>query len=431
MNTYKSIEKKGKGLREVLLNISFRKLWVAQIFSQLADKFLIVLTVYLITENWSESTILIGYDQKKLITLLATGIYISNSLPAIFFGTFAGIASDLWPRLKVMILSNYLRAVFSTLIPFCLLNGPVFFRISWGYWYLILITFFISFLTQFFTPAEQSSIPLLIDQENLLAANSLYQATTMGATILGFAFGYPLLRMAKFIGYKIGFNGGEFILLPICYLIASIVLNKVYIPEKINYKIKKNIFKEILSGINILKRMALIRSAIFQLVILYSLMAALWVLTINLSTSIPELGPTKFGTLLSFCGLGIAIGAVYLAQKGYLLSKRKLSTLGLLLITLCLLLLTQFEGLLISTLITCLTLGIGASLVAIPAQTIIQEKTPPKDLGKILGLQNNLINIALSAPLVIAGGLVSRFGASPVLFLLAAFTLFGAIFKHP
>ena len=48
-------------------------------------------------------------------------------------------------------------------------------------------------------------------------------------------------------------------------------------------------------------------------------------------------------------------------------------------------------------------LGFCAALVGIPMQTTIQEKTPEDMRGKVFGLQNNLINIALSLPLALAG----------------------------
>ena len=51
------------------------------------------------------------------------------------------------------------------------------------------MTFLESILTQFFAPSEQAAIPVLVPNQHLLAANSLYQATSMGATILGFALG--------------------------------------------------------------------------------------------------------------------------------------------------------------------------------------------------------------------------------------------------
>ena len=50
--------------------------------------------------------------------------------------------------------------------------------------------------------------------------------------------------------------------------------------------------------------------------------------------------------------------------------------------------LTQAEGSQILTLVFCTSLGLGAALVAIPAQTTIQEETPVNQRGKVFGLQN-------------------------------------------
>ncbi len=60
-------------------------------------------------------------------------------------------------------------------------------------------------------------------------------------------------------------------------------------------------------------------------------------------------------------------------------------------------------------------LGIGASLIGVPMQTLIQQQTPPEMHGKVFGFQNNAVNIALSAPLGIAGPLTDAVGLRTVL----------------
>tara|TARA_B100000614_G_C14185872_1_gene343405 strand:- start:160 stop:555 length:396 start_codon:yes stop_codon:yes gene_type:complete len=127
----------------------------------------------------------------------------------------------------------------------------------------------------------------------------------------------------------------------------------------------------------------------------------------------------------------MALGAVMMAQLGHHFSRRRLTAAGLSLITFSLVLLSQFKGSLNSTLALCGILGVGAALVAIPAQTTIQEETPVSQRGRVFGLQNNLINIALSLPLVLAGTLVSSIGLSPVLWLLALMALFAALLERP
>ena len=433
------------GLLKVLKNKRFRSLWIGQIFSQLADKFYIVLMVYLIAQYWvsidsqSNDAILgvatamrMNFETRaQKITLLATGIYIANTIPAILIGTIAGIIADRFPKTLIMVISNTLRALLAMLVPFCLIPGPSWLGLSWGYWAILIMTFIESLLTQFFAPAEQSAIPLLIKKDNLLAANSLYQTTSMGATIVGFALGEPVLRIFKIILNMFNIQGGEFFLLPCCYGIAAITIRTIHLKENFNFKKQPNLRNEFKESLQILKEKPTIRIAILNLVILYSLLAALYVLTITLASSIPSLGPTRFGALLATSGIGVAIGALLIAQLGNSLNKKVLPTIGLGSITICLILLGQAKGDLTFTLIICCFLGISAALVAIPAQTTLQEDTPEDQRGKVFGLQNNLVNISLSLPLVVVGALVSRFGLIAVLWLLALLALFAAFLERP
>ena len=142
--------------------------------------------------------------------ILVTGIFIANTIPAMLFGSLAGVWADRWPKRPLMVASNALRALLLLLTPLCVLNGPNWLGLSWSYWALIGMTFLESILTQFFAPAEQATIPLLVPKKHLLAANSLYQATSMGATIVGFALGDPILRLLSRIFQNVGISGGSF-----------------------------------------------------------------------------------------------------------------------------------------------------------------------------------------------------------------------------
>ncbi|MFM7676900.1 MAG: MFS transporter, partial [Synechococcus sp.] len=184
----------------------FRRLWLGQVFSQLADKFYIVLMVFVIAQYWvtetsaanpalAEAAAVMRMDvetRAQMITLLATGIYVANTIPAMVLGTVAGVWADRWPKRGVMVASNALRALLVLLAPLTLLPGPQWLGLGWGYWALVLMTLLESVLTQFFAPAEQAAIPLLVPPHQLLAANSVYQATSMAATIVGFALGDPI-----------------------------------------------------------------------------------------------------------------------------------------------------------------------------------------------------------------------------------------------
>ena len=434
-----------RGLQAVIRLDGFRRLWIGQIFSQLADKFYIVLMVFLIAQYWvssdpqsngalAEVASAIRMDietRSERITLLATGIYVANTVPAILLGLLAGVWADRWPKRRVMVASNAMRALLVLAVPVCLLPGPLFLGLSWGYWALMLMTFLESVLTQFFAPAEQAAIPILVPSHLLLAANSLYQATSMGATIIGFALGEPILRLLNKAFLSLGLAGGEYLLLPFCYGMAALSLSTIRMRETVHDVREIGLGREIREGLQVLVKRPSVRRAMRNLVLLYSLLAAMYVLAISLAGSISRLGPTGFGSLLAMSGLGMAIGAVLTAQIGHQISRHHLGATGLATITFCLVLLGQLQGKLLITLMLCLLLGIGAAFVAIPAQTTLQEDTPERERGRVFGLQNNLINIALSLPLVMAGTLVSSVGLEPVLLLLAALALLAAVLERP
>ncbi|MCP9849067.1 MFS transporter [Cyanobium sp. Morenito 9A2] len=423
----------------------FRRLWIGQVFSQLADKFYIVLMVFLIAQYWvtdspqssgalAEAATVLRMDletRAQMITLLATGIYAANTIPAMFLGLVAGVWADRWPKREVMVASNGIRTVLTLLVPLCLIDGPHWLGLSWGYWGLVVITFLESVLTQFFAPAEQAAIPLLVPQPLLLAANSLYQVTSMGATIVGFALGDPLLRLLRTLLSHVGLQNGEFLLLPLCYGAAALVISTIQIEERPRPDSTTTVWNEIGEGLEVLRDRATVRNAMLQLVLLYSLLAALYVLAISLASTIESLGPTQFGVLLAMSGLGLASGAVGVAQVGHDFSRRRLAATGLGTIAFSLVLLGQVRGNLVVTLALCAVLGVGAAMLAIPAQTTIQEDTPESLRGKVFGLQNNMINIALSLPLVLAGAVVSRYGLLPVLWVLAGLAVVAALLERP
>ena len=63
-----------------------------------------------------------------------------------------------------------------------------------------------------------------------------------------------------------------------------------------------------------LREVPSVRGAMLHLVLLYSLLAALYVLALQLAALIASLGPSGFGALLAMSGVGMAIGAIVIAQ---------------------------------------------------------------------------------------------------------------------
>jgi len=70
-------------------------------------------------------------------------------------------------------------------------------------------------------------------------------------------------------------------------------------------------------------------------------------------------------------------------------------------------------------------LGLGFSLVMIPARAILQEHPPAAMRGRVVAAQLTLANAANTLPLLLAGGLADLIGIRRVL-ILVALTVLGA-----
>ncbi|MCS6782355.1 MAG: MFS transporter [Gloeomargarita sp. SKYBB_i_bin120] len=382
---------------------NFLLLWLAQVFSQVGDKVYLVLMTTLLDQQLG--------DQAQ-ITPWVSGIMVAFTIPAVLFGSVAGVLVDRWRKQQVLLWTNGLRgALVLLLVPVLGLGWS-----PWRTWlFLLAVTFAVSTLTQFFAPAEQAAIPLLVPKEQLLSANSLYTTTMMGSLVVGFALGDPLLRWASH-----WLPQGPELLVAGAYWSAALLLVGLRAPERVLTVTHTfaQVWQDLREGWAMLQARPLLGKAVARLVVLYSVFAALAVLTIQLAEQL--LRPSQFGFLLAAAGVGVALGALMLhlwpglgqwPGGGSLVMGG--AFIGLALTTHSLVGAFLWHGL----------LGFGAALATIPLQTLLQTETPEAMRGKVFGLQNNAVNIALSLPLAVTGVLATSVGL-PTVFLGLAGVMF-------
>jgi predicted MFS family arabinose efflux permease len=380
------------GFQALLKNRSFMVLWFGQVVSQVADKVFFVLLISLL-ENYQSPP---GFENS-----MRSALMIAFTLPAILFGSAAGIFVDRLPKKQVMIAADILRAALMLLIPL----------LPKQFFILLVITFLISSVTQFFAPAEQAAIPLLVRRENLMSANALFTTTMMGSLIVGFAIGEPVLSLVKTWA---GEDSQEFFVAGV-YLLAALSGLFVTLKEKkLNTKDLGlhpwNDFKE---GLRYLWQNRLVRNAMMQLTVLYSVFAALTVLAFSLAERI-GLKPTQFGFLLAAAGIGVVFGAGILGNWGDRFHHQPLPLVGFVSMAFVLAVFTFTKHIGLGLALSGL-LGLAASLIGVPMQTVIHTATEETMRGKVFGFQNNVVNIALSVPLAVAGPLTDRLGLGVVL----------------
>ncbi len=227
------------GFGALLKNRGFMLLWIGQLVSQLADKVFFVLMIALL-ENYSP---LPGLAQNSMYSTLM----LSFTIPAILFGSAGGIFVDRLPKKLIMVGSDVVRGILTLCLPLL----PREFLI------LLILTFAISTVTQFFAPAEQAAIPLLVKRENLLAANALFTSTMMGALIVGFAIGEPILSLAK---SWMGEEYGQELVVGGLYILSAAIMQPIKFKEP--KQPRGNIGHQITLGLNSLKACAISRKTL-------------------------------------------------------------------------------------------------------------------------------------------------------------------------
>jgi MFS family permease len=162
------------GFRTLLKKRNFVRLWLAQLISMTvfnATNYALIVLIGKITS----SSIMIGL------------VIICFSLPAILIGAPAGVFVDRMDKRRVLWLSNCVRAIimfFFALILFANRNSvliPIY-----------LLTFLLSAVGQFFSPAEGSAIPMLVSEQELTPALSLFNITFMLSQALGYILLAPI-----------------------------------------------------------------------------------------------------------------------------------------------------------------------------------------------------------------------------------------------
>ena len=114
------------------------------------------------------------------------------------------------------------------------------------------------------------------------------------------------------------------------------------------------------------------RNALIQLVILFSIFAALAVLAVSLAEGIPQIEADQFGFLLAAAGVGMGSSAAILGSRGQSVNRARLSLVGSFGVAASLVGLSLATNSLWWALGMTALLGAFAALVGVPMQTTIQ-----------------------------------------------------------
>jgi MFS family permease len=416
------------GFRSTLRSRYFRQLWIAQIISQ---------TI----QNASNYGAVVLLTQQSHSFTAAGGVIIAFSLPAALFSVPAGVLVDRIDKRLLLWLSNLLRALASFGFVLFILNDPH------NYLPIYLLTFFVAIVGQFFAPAEGASIPLLVRPGELISALSLFNVTfsiaqALGYVILGPAIllGMPTLTI-PFGSRHVTFGGVHWLFLTIglLYLICAILTWSIpakRLEGELNPSGKqlRSMWHGIAEAWTYVSHRRAVLISIGQLTLGGVAITVIATVAPLFSVDFLNRPPALAAIVFVPAGLGLVLGSIMMPRFVTRLGLAISEGLGVVGVAACVLLLTfarwtarqiyptnwQDQPLyLLAIVILIFGIGLGLDLINLPAQTALQQRSPDWIKGRILALQQLLLNAAAIPSILVIGVLADRLGLSPSMALMA------------
>ena len=290
-------------------------------------------------------------------------------------------------------------------------------------------------LTQFFIPAESPLIPLVVRKNNLLSANALFGMGIFGSILIAYVFSGPLILWVGEVRTLIVLI---IMLLLGAGFIAIVKIAKKHELQAINRQKKPlNIFLDIKHTLVLISKTKEVSHSLFLIALAQVLILILATIAPGYSNEVLKINVEEFPLLfVAPAAVGMLIGAIILVNLFHSHPKERVITAGIFLSGLAMLCLPYGSKVaskdFVQTLnlylphifditilhimaILAFLLGIANSLVFVPANTLIQEKTTDEVRGKIYGFMNAIIGAISLVPILLVGSLSDMIGVSWVI----------------
>jgi MFS family permease len=337
-----------------LRNAKFRSLWTGWSISSFGDQFYLVALPWLILQLTGSSvalgTILMAAAIPRAALMLMGG----------------AIADRLSPR-KIMIGTASSRTVFVAAIA----------ALIWLHvlqlWHLYLLAFGFGVADAFAAPAGQAFLPSLVEPEQLVAANSLFQSTAQVNTIAGPA---PAGFVIKAWG-----TAWAFFLDAVSFLFVIAALWRLPDPPENQMARKAGLLGSIVEGLKYVGQDIPLRSLMAFVAVLNFCLAGTISVGLAYLTKQRFASPAAYGLLVSSVGAGALAGSL---AAGVIRQRR----LGLMLLSVgaALGLCTASIGFLVYLWLlvgVLFLMGVGSGLVNVNIVAWFQRRVPREKLGRV------------------------------------------------
>ena len=382
-----------------VLRISMmRRLWYAQIISVFGD-FLALFAV-------------IGVLTFKLHATpqQVTGVSIAYMLPIAVLGVIAGVFVDRWPLKPTMVSSDSLRAALVLLLLF-----------AHQTWHFYAILAAISVVSSFFGPAQGVAIRSAVPLHGLRSANALMQQVMFGMRIIGPAIAAWLVATfgarVCYLADATSFVGSALLIASVPFVAQPKPTPATHAPTE--QSALARIWTDMKQGINFIFHHA---GLLFVILAMASAMFVVGcfgpLIAVYVRDSL-HASANVFGIASALIGAGMLIGINALNALAKNVKNTVLVYAGLSGIALGLLFLTLLTHVW-STMLGDFIIGVAIAGIIIPAQTMMQQETPPALMGRVGSTMMSLIFGAQILGLILSGILANQIGVRYVFAVCAA-----------
>ena len=375
----------------VLRQRNFFLLWTGGVLSVIGDYFLFVALPFFVYERTGSA--------------LATGaMFIAETLPRLIFGSVAGVFVDRWDRKRTMVLSDLSRALIVLPLLLVAAGGPLMLVYA--------VAFVEASVSMFFLPAKGATIPNLVAERDLTAANSLNSLSEEVPSLVGALLGGALLGIVGLSGLIL-LDGAT-------YLASALLISLISVPTaaapdeepeatpEVAVSAWANALKEWLGGLRLIGRDRSV--AILFAVISVATVGegVVTVLVIIFFRDVLGGGSAEFSYFIAAYGVGGIAGGLLLGWTSTLIDETRLFSLSL--IANGLLLVAIFNTPVLAVIVALAVLS-GMTVVGwlVTSQTLLQKWVGDRYRGRVFGgletTQALTILLGMGLAVVLAGSL--------------------------
>jgi DHA3 family macrolide efflux protein-like MFS transporter len=377
------------------LDGSFSALWMGQLISLLGDKIHQVALAFVVL-NATGSPMAVG------------AVFLVATLPNLLFGPIAGTLVDRWDHREVMIVSDLLRAALVLLMPIAVVTN------------LLLVyplVFLVTTVSIFFRPAKGAILPRLVSGDDLIAGNSAMWVAETFADIGGYVVAGLFVAL---LGSQLplAFWADAVTYVASAILIASISVAPIQRATGEAAAKGADFMAELRAGWRFLRGETVLLANTLQATVGQFMLGIFLALTPVYTKDTIDAGTLDVTTAYSFIegaiGAGNLIGGFVIGLLGTRLALGRMVNLGYMWTGACVaaLALTGNLGIAIGL---SFGAGVGNLAFVIPSQTLVQRRTPPELMGRLLGLRFSLVYGSMTIAMGVGGVLGQFFGAAPVI----------------